>query len=170
MDPSCGLGENIGFIGSAADKGGVMTFQKVHLSMAGRDEISIAPLLGGTEIRWLGCPVLDSAIQKWRSSCEGEDPMQWPLPQDFDHGSLLLREALLRYRGQWSPPYTDEDICHCRRVSTRRVQDAILNGSHTLESLRRDTSAGSSCGSCRGDLSELLDYCLSGNEVGASDA
>jgi bacterioferritin-associated ferredoxin len=137
-----------------------MEYKKVHVAMCGRDEITIAPCIQGTEFSWIGCSIFCEIVQQWASNQNSKDPREWTLPRGLDHASLLLKEALLRYRGDWSPPYSEEDICHCRRVTTRRVYDAILNGDHSLDTLRRTTSAGTSCGSCRRDLVALLDYCL----------
>jgi nitrite reductase (NADH) large subunit len=50
-----------------------------------------------------------------------------------------------------------KELCNCNRVSEETVLNAIDAGSDTVEMLRRDTHAGTGCGSCVGRLSELLD-------------
>lgn len=52
------------------------------------------------------------------------------------------------------------DLCHCNRVATSDVTEAIAAGGATLEAIGRTTGAGTGCGSCRGQIQRLLDDAL----------
>ena len=51
----------------------------------------------------------------------------------------------------------DAQICSCNDVSKADVTTAIHDGAHTVDALKKCTNAGTSCGSCIGLLSQLLD-------------
>lgn len=51
----------------------------------------------------------------------------------------------------------DAQICSCNDVSKGDVVNAIHDGHHTVEALKTCTRAGTSCGSCIGLLSQILD-------------
>lgn len=135
-----------------------------YVFIYGRDEIRIEPLIiegvTRTRIRVVGCADFLRVFKSWHQSQGAKKPQDWSLPEGRDHGSLLLREAILRYRGSWNLPYQDVEICHCRQVTTQTVSDAIRNGAHDLEGIRRMTTANTSCGSCRRDIEAVLQYHL----------
>lgn len=89
------------------------------------------------------------------------DFREWPIPTGSSHSEMLLRELLMRSRGQWAPSFTEAEICHCRIVPTRDVEQAILAGAHSLEKLQRWTGASTGCGTCAVDVNGLLEYHLS---------
>ena len=41
-----------------------------------------------------------------------KDPAKWTLPEGNSHHELMIREFVLRLRGEWDYPYKDEEICH----------------------------------------------------------
>lgn len=90
----------------------------------------------------------------------GADISKWPLPEGADHGSLLLRETILKLRGEWKFPYQEDELCHCRMIPTEDVDQAIIAGAHTPEAVTRLTSASSACGTCRPQVQRLIDYRL----------
>ena len=90
------------------------------------------------------------------------DPRQWVMPEGSSHSELLLREFLLRLRGQWKRPYLGDEICHCRVVKTETVDQAILAGAHTTNQVSRATNASTSCGTCVPDVQDLINYRLHG--------
>ncbi|ESQ90174.1 nitrate reductase [Asticcacaulis sp. AC460] len=47
-------------------------------------------------------------------------------------------------------------ICACRNVGEKTVQAAIAEGALTVEAIGQATSAGTSCGSCKGELKQCL--------------
>lgn len=77
-----------------------------------------------------------------------------------DHVAILIRELILRARGTFALPYPDVELCHCRAVPTAVVDRAIVSGCHTVQSVARTTSAGTSCGTCKPDTESLIAYRL----------
>ncbi len=51
---------------------------------------------------------------------------------------------------------SDPEICNCHRVRKSALQAAIQGGCDTLPKLSELTSAGTGCGSCRGQLAHLI--------------
>jgi nitrite reductase (NADH) large subunit len=51
----------------------------------------------------------------------------------------------------------DAQICNCNGVSKARIVAAAQNGCRSLKSLCETTRAGTGCGSCKGQVQELLD-------------
>lgn len=51
---------------------------------------------------------------------------------------------------------SDPEICNCHRVCKSTLQTAIRNGCDTLPKLSGQTAAGTGCGSCRGQLANLI--------------
>lgn len=76
------------------------------------------------------------------------------------HSQMLLRELILKLKSQWNPPYKEEELCHCRQISTQKVDQSILRGCHSVSQISEKTSAGTSCGTCRPDIEKLLNYRL----------
>ncbi len=60
-----------------------------------------------------------------------------------------------------SPPKVVEGklICSCHSVGEGNIEQAIREGADSLESLGRSTAAGTGCGSCRSELSQILRGC-----------
>ncbi len=50
-------------------------------------------------------------------------------------------------------------VCHCERVSKRKVTRAIHEGCTSLAALGRSTGAGRGCASCHPALRRLLEEC-----------
>lgn len=50
----------------------------------------------------------------------------------------------------------EREVCNCHHVSESAIVDAIRDGCDTLPALCDATSAGTGCGSCRGQLTSLL--------------
>jgi bacterioferritin-associated ferredoxin len=86
----------------------------------------------------------------------------WPLPKGDGHAELLLREVLLKIRGEWMYPINSAEICHCRAVATALVDQAIVGGAHSPEKVSRQTSASTGCGTCRPEVEKLLRFRLGG--------
>ncbi len=140
------------------------TFQVGH---PGHSELHLqaSPIEGASQHHWkltaIGPLELLELVAQWRQKVEScRDLRQVPLPQGHSPAELLLKELLLKARGEWKLPYTEEELCHCRAVATQKVLEAIAQGAHTPEKVSRWTSASTSCGSCRKDVTSLLDYYL----------
>lgn len=133
---------------------------KCQASLDGRDLLEIAEKDGRAIRRVIGCEALLNAVSAIRRS-HGDDPKGWPLPTGTDHHDLLIREFILKAKGEWRLPYPHEELCHCRMIPARVVDQAIVAGAHTPEAVTRATSASSACGTCRPDVEKLLAYRLS---------
>ncbi len=136
---------------------------KVKAELLGRDVIEIeCEHLTPTVVKrvsFIGCHEMIEMMQKMRRHF-GMDVSHWPLPDANDHASLLLKEVILKLRGQWFHPFEATEICHCRSVATQTVDQAIIAGAHTTESVSRQTSASTSCGTCRPEVQKIIDYRL----------
>lgn len=112
-----------------------------------------------SKLRASGCLVLLKKISELKK--KGElDVANLSLPQGEDHTDLLIKELFLKLKGQWNPPYQDDELCHCRKIETWKVDQAIVRGFHNTNDIARETSAGSACGTCRPDTKKLIDYRL----------
>ncbi len=135
----------------------------LHLEMDAREHITKAKLHG------IGGPEFLSMLAEVRATLTG--PLaKVPLPKGHSTAAMMMREALLRARGLWHPPYEEEELCHCRGVSTKRVQEAILIGAHTSRKVSEMTSASTNCGSCRPNVEALIAYRLADDEESAEAA
>lgn len=106
-----------------------------------------------------GCTEFMEMMQKMKRHF-GADISKWPLPESNDHSSMLLREMILKLRGEWKFPYEEAEVCHCRTVATHAIDQAVLAGAHTPEIVTRQTSASTACGTCRPDVQKIIDYRL----------
>jgi bacterioferritin-associated ferredoxin len=48
-------------------------------------------------------------------------------------------------------------VCHCERVSERRIAKAVRSGCTSLGAVCRDTGAGQGCGCCVSSLRTLIE-------------
>lgn len=107
----------------------------------------------------LGCMEILKLAQEWRPKLKG--PLAaLPLPEGDGHAALMLREAILKAKGEWKFPYPEEELCHCRAVPTSKVDAAIVGGCHSMQAVAQETSAGTSCGTCRVDTDAIIKYRL----------
>lgn len=138
---------------------------KIKVELDGRDYIEVecegTPQAPGEvrKVSILGCTEFMEMIQKMRRHF-GADLAKWPIPEGHDHSSLLLKEMILKLRGQWQFPYHEDELCHCRTVPTHTVDQAIIAGAHTPEVVTRQTSASTACGTCRPEVQKIIDYRL----------
>jgi len=127
--------------------------------LVGRDLIEIDLTSGKARTKVIGCSEILALMRKYQVQF-GNDPQIWPIPQGLSHGELLLKEVLMKMRGEWVYPYKDLEICHCRAVPTEVVDQAIIAGAHTPTAVSRRTSASTACGTCRDDVVKIIDYRL----------
>jgi nitrite reductase (NADH) large subunit len=81
------------------------------------------------------------------------------LVQLFDRGDALPAdplEALCPGAAFGAGATADRLICTCHKVNESRICDAIGAGACTVEALGEITKAGTGCGSCRGELTQLI--------------
>jgi len=112
-------------------------------------------------LRGVGGPELLDILSQWRPQLKGK-LSQVPLPKGSSVGALLVRELLLKAQDRWEHPYSEEQLCHCRCVSTKVVDSAILTGAHSPIQVSKQTSASTACGACRSDVEAIIAYRLKG--------
>jgi bacterioferritin-associated ferredoxin len=127
--------------------------------LKGRDLIEMDFSSEKPRVKALGCTELLSLVRQFQVQF-GKDPKTWPLPQGHSHSELLLKEVLMKAKGQWDYPYKHEELCHCRSVPTERVDQAIIAGAHQSEVVSRQTSASTACGTCRPEVQKIIDFRL----------
>ncbi len=136
---------------------------KIVAELEGRDRIEVE----GSKVRFFGCSELTDLMKSMRKSF-GSDLKGWPLPSGSSHSEILLREMVLKLRGEWSYPYKEAEVCHCRSVSCKTIDDAIVAGAHTTEAVSRQTTASTACGTCRPEVLRMIDYRLHGGLLSSS--
>ncbi|HEX6243301.1 MAG TPA: FAD-dependent oxidoreductase [Polyangiales bacterium] len=137
--------------------------------------------VAGVEVASMGCtePTLDSdeviqVIEERRYSYRklimrdrqligamlvGETRAAASLIQSFDRGEPLPQdplEAFCSFAVSGAGSALDRQICSCHKVSEGTLVLCIQAGADTVEALGQQTRAGTGCGSCRGDLAELM--------------
>lgn len=111
------------------------------------------------QIRAVGSLDFLKKVQEWRERLSGSlSDLELPVGEDL--GAILLREVFLKAKGEWSYPYSEDQICHCRAVPTATVDTAIVCGAHTSQEVSRQTSASTACGTCRPDVESIIKYRL----------
>jgi nitrite reductase (NADH) large subunit len=82
------------------------------------------------------------------------------LVQLFDRGDPLPEDplqALCQLNGSGAAANAEERlICSCHKVSERALREAIASGADSVAALGHCTKAGTGCGSCKGELSQLI--------------
>jgi nitrite reductase (NADH) large subunit len=72
--------------------------------------------------------------------------------------------------GDVSPAAADPEVCNCHHVCQSTIVDAIRDGRTTLPQLAAETKAGTGCGSCRGQLANLILANAPRNQGGGQEA
>ena len=87
----------------------------------------------------------------------GETASAAALARWFDRGDPLPPNRLdVLCSGDVSPAAADPEICNCHHVCQSAIVGAIRDGCTTLPQLATATKAGTGCGSCRGQLANLI--------------
>lgn len=131
---------------------------KINVEIEGQDQLSWTESLP-THFQHRCCYALTTLIQEYQKR-HGALPTQWPVPEGNTHSEILLRLFIKKLQGNYSPPYEHDEVCHCRSVSTKVIEKAIVNGAHNLETIAAWTTAGTACGTCRVDSQKILDSLL----------
>ena len=138
---------------------------KVHIAWPGREEIKARVELDSeqnivkAELLGIGGPDFIRAVAAFRERLKG--PLaKLEAPAGARAHEIMLRELVLRLKGEWSPPYKDDEICHCRVVPTQTVDLAICTGAHTSRQVSELTAASTACGTCRPDVEAMIQYRL----------
>lgn len=108
------------------------------------------------EMNALGCLDFLNLCQKMKTSLLGH-VKDLALPEGSDHCAIIWREIIEQIKEQWHMPVEHEELCHCRRVSTEKVDRAIVYGAQTVSEVRKRTSANTGCGTCKPDVESLIE-------------
>jgi bacterioferritin-associated ferredoxin len=135
----------------------------VEAKVDGRDQIKLESLDNQNEgkfenkVSFIGCFEFTQLVKNYRATF-GNDVYKWPVPSGTTHAEMVIREFVLKLKGTWDYPYKDEEICHCRHVKTKTVDQAIVNGAHTHELASRWTGCSTACGTCKPDVEKIIKY------------
>jgi bacterioferritin-associated ferredoxin len=135
---------------------------KYSVELPGQDriEVEVDPSAASQpQVRFRGCHAMMDLMQGMRRNF-GVNPAKWPIPEGRSHSEMLLRELVLKLRGEWFLAYKESEVCHCRKVSAEAIDRAILSGAHTPQIVSRQTSASTACGTCRPDVQKMIDHRL----------
>lgn len=141
----------------------------ISIEVPGRENLKIVTESGSDGVAQVkalqGVGPLDflRKLEKWRPILLGSGYKSCPLPDGNSPGELMLREAVLKLRGEWKFPYAEDEICHCRAVPTSVVDGAIVVGAHSMKKIKARTGASTACGTCTSDVTAVLKYRLSDN-------
>lgn len=110
-----------------------------------------------TQTKWnvVGRDELYSAVRALQPQVRG-DLKKLPVPQGKTPEQLLLRQLMLKIRGEWGDEPSDPELCHCRKIPQSHVERAIILGAHTIEKVRQRSSANTGCGTCMPEVEALL--------------
>jgi len=81
------------------------------------------------------------------------------LIQTFDREDPLPRdplEVLCSFSASGSCTPSARMICNCHKVSEESIVEVVRAGANSLERVSEATQAGSGCGSCKGEIEQLL--------------
>jgi bacterioferritin-associated ferredoxin len=104
-----------------------------------------------------GCQNLLEAAEKASKTLRSKKLSQLSWPGNT-HWDLLVSEAMDRLKGKFEIPYKEEELCHCRKIPTTIVDEAIVLGAQTPEKVTKWTTASSGCGTCRPNVQKIIDY------------
>ena len=129
----------------------------IKLQIPGREELTLDVSGGQPKLTGIGDLSFLKLLKEYRQHLTaGIEKL--PIPKGNSTGELMLREAILRAQGKWDFPFKEEETCHCRVISTEKVNQAILVGAHTSREVSEMTSASTACGTCRPDVEAMIDY------------
>ena len=77
-----------------------------------------------------------------------------------DHRDLRRRFAIIAGRPGADQADPGATVCSCFSVGVNRIISAVREGSHSVETVGKQTNAGTNCGSCRAEIRGIIDGCL----------
>ena len=85
----------------------------------------------------------------------------WAIGQlKTSHSDLRKRFAIVAGRPGADQPDPGATVCSCFSVGINRIISAIRGGCHSVETVGKETNAGTNCGSCRAEIKGVIDGCL----------
>lgn len=129
----------------------------IEIGNSQQDQITIQAKDNGFHISFVGCVEFSEIMFKFKKNF-GPDIKKWPLPQGHSHSELIIKELILKLTNKWDYPYKDSEICHCRHVPTSVVDNAIIQGAHTLDLASQWTGCSTACGTCKPDVEKIIQF------------
>jgi bacterioferritin-associated ferredoxin len=111
-----------------------------------------------SSVKAIGCFNFLELINKYVNQY-GFNISNWVVPEGKTHQDLLLKQLILKVRGLWkscSQLGLEDELCHCRKIPSRVVDDCIHRGFADIQSIRRLTSANTACGTCLPEVEKLI--------------
>jgi bacterioferritin-associated ferredoxin len=147
-----------------------MERKDIHIAWPGREELKVQievderQNISKASLQGIGGPQFLKTVNEYRANFKG--PLKdLKVPEGSGIGAIMLREMVLKLKGEWSPPYTDDEVCHCRVVATAVVDLAICTGAYSSRQVSELTSASTACGTCRPDVEAMIRYRLFGEKA-----
>lgn len=113
-------------------------------------------VINNVKMKAVGCLDFLKMSQSMKSKLQG--PISdLVTPAGKDHASMIWREIILDLQEQWKFPVDHEELCHCRKITTQKVDRAIVYGAHSIEEVRHRTSANTGCGTCKNDVHLMIE-------------
>jgi bacterioferritin-associated ferredoxin len=111
------------------------------------------------KVHAIGCHQIIDIIPIVKSEIIGKklDQINWAGPS---HADLMVSEIFLKLQNKFEIPVKDAELCHCRKILTSIVDNAIVMGAHSPEKVRAWTSASSGCGTCRPEVEKIINFRL----------
>src|SRR4051812_48972953 len=102
------------------------------------------------EATWkaFGCDELLLAAHAAAERFKNENLNDISLNSGISHWDILIDEIINKLKGTYKFPLEDEELCHCRKIAAKKVDESVVLGAHTPEKVRAWTSASSGCGTC----------------------
>ncbi len=129
----------------------------ITVELENQDSITVDLVAGVLSFSASGCSEIIK-VCKLLNEQKTADPFKLSLPEGNSHVSMLVRELIQKAKDVWDFPYQEEELCHCRAIPTKVVDQAIINGLHKVEEIGKYCSAGVTCGNCRTDIENILNY------------
>ena len=82
-------------------------------------------------------------------------------------GSAVERQRVLAGRSDATLPDKGPIVCSCMTVGTNEILDAIHTGHTTVTSVGEATQAGTNCGSCRAEISGMINATIRETKIAA---
>ncbi|HRK08463.1 MAG TPA: (2Fe-2S)-binding protein [Pseudobdellovibrionaceae bacterium] len=141
--------------------------KNIEVDWLGRDQVEIearwesqtsSPRLQAMELRMaVICSEVRQALQVWIQDCLRAGQVLEG-PEGRGHAEMFVREVSLKLRDQFTPPFAETEMCHCRVVTTAQVDRAVVSGCHSPREVSRATTASTSCGTCRPDVEAWIRF------------
>lgn len=122
-------------------------------------EVRVTPSGQVEEVIWrgFGCGDLLSTAEKFASALRGQVLSDFCWNSGHSHSDILTQEILDKLTQKFKIPLVDEELCHCRKIATKKVDEAVVLGAHTPELVRSWTTASSGCGTCRPEVVKIIE-------------